>query len=304
MSLLSIVREKFKQLNSMDWRIQKIQEAIGRIELRQLAELKGTGLEQCEFKVYSQWGEDGIIQYLLRHLIIDEKIFVEFGVENYIESNTRFLLTNNNWRGLVIDGSENNIRYIKNDPIYWQYNLKAEYAFIDSENINTIIKNNGIEGDIGLLSVDIDGNDYWVWKAIDCIAPRIVICEYNSLFGPYATVTVPYDRKFIRNEAHYSNLYYGASISAFTALAQTKGYSLVGSNSAGNNVFFVRNDLLNEIEVLKPEEAYVKAQFREGRDVNGNLSFLDFDQRAELINELVVYDLVTEKNIKVKDLKR
>lgn len=289
----------FKQLFEQ---IDNIQKAIGRIEIRQICQASPECFSDCEFKVFSQTGEDGIIQFLIRNIPIQNKVFVEFGVQNYTESNTRFLLQNDNWSGLVIDGSRENISYIKNDPIYWRYNLKAECAFIDCENINTLIKDNGISGDIGLLSVDIDGNDYWVWKAIDCINPCIVICEYNSIFGPQAKVTVPYNKAFQRTIAHYSNLYYGASISALSSLAEKKGYSLVGSNRAGNNVFFVRNDLLSGLQPSKPEEAYVKAQFRESRDVNGNLSFLDFDQRVELIKELELYDLAAGKDVKIKDL--
>ena len=282
--------------------IDNIQKAIGRIEIRQICQTTPKCFSDYEFKVFSQTGEDGIIQFLIRNIPIQNNIFVEFGVQNYTESNTRFLLQNDNWSGLVIDGSQENINYIKNDPIYWRYNLKAECAFIDCENINTLIKDNGISGDIGLLSVDIDGNDYWVWKAIDCINPCIVICEYNSVFGPQARVTVPYDKAFQRTKSHYSNLYYGASISALSFLADKKGYSLVGSNSAGNNIFFVREDLLGGLQTFKPEDAYAKAQFRESRDVNGNLSFLDFDQRVELIRELEVYDLAAGKDVKIKDL--
>ncbi|MFM6343717.1 MAG: hypothetical protein ACKPFK_01030, partial [Dolichospermum sp.] len=106
-----------------------------------------------EFRAFSQWGEDGIIQFLIRNVPINRKIFVEFGVQNYTESNTRFLLINNNWSGLVIDGGSEEIYYIKNDPIYWQYNLKAVNSFITKDNINQIISDNGIQGEIGLLSV-------------------------------------------------------------------------------------------------------------------------------------------------------
>jgi len=235
--------------------LQKIQMGIGRIELRQIRILQKSSLSENEFRVFSQWGEDGIIHYLIHNVPIENKIFVEFGVENYTESNTRFLLQNNNWTGLIIDGSQDNINFIKNDPIYWRYNLKAECAFIDKENINTLIKNSGISGDIGLLSIDVDGNDYWIWEAINCISPRIVICEYNSIFGALAKVTVPYDKNFHRTKAHYSNLYYGASIAALTSLAEAKGYSLIGSNSAGNNVFFVRTDLCSGLQTRQPEDA-------------------------------------------------
>lgn len=300
--MLNNIKKYVLLFNDLSERIDTMQKAIGRIENRQLNRQSSTSFHDHEFKVFSQWGEDGVIQFLVNQINITNKVFIEFGVQNYTESNTRFLLQNDNWSGLVIDGSEDNINFIKNDPIYWRHNLKAECAFIDRCNINDLIRSNGISGDIGLLSVDIDGNDYWVWEAIDSVNPSIVICEYNSLFGPTAKVSIPYDKDFVRTTAHYSNLYYGASISALTSLAERKGYSLLGSNKAGNNIFFVRNDLIGELATSRPEEAYVKAQFRESRDINGKLSFLDFEQRLELIMELVIYDLVTGKNVKIKDL--
>lgn len=137
----------------------------------------------------------------------------------------------------MIDGDEKNISYIKNDDISWRYNLKAECNFITAENINHLFLKNGIQGRIGILSIDIDGNDYWVWQAIECVEPDIVICEYNHRFGKGKAVTVPYDPAFYRTQKHYSNLYYGTSIKALTLLANRKGYALVDGNSAGNNVF-------------------------------------------------------------------
>jgi hypothetical protein len=223
-------------------------------------------------------------------------------VGDYTESNTRFLLQNNNWAGLVIDGSPEYAARIKKDPIYWRFNVKVECAFIDRENINRIIAGAGISGDIGILSIDIDGNDYWVWQAIDCISPRIVICEYNSIFGPLAKVTIPYDSSFVRTKAHYSNLYYGVSLSALHSLARTKGYSLVGSNSAGNNAFFVRDDLAAGLKTLGPEEVYVQAQFRESRDIEGNLSYLTMSEGLKEIGEMPVYDLDLRQNIKIREL--
>lgn len=301
MTLLKKARKMSLRISNLFSNIVKIQEALGRIERRQI-EQRGGGIGDSEFRVFSQWGEDGIIQHLVRNVAIDKKLFVEFGVQNYTESNTRFLLVNNLWSGLVMDGSASDIAYIKADPIYWMCNLKAEHAFVTSENINELITRNGISGDIGLLSVDIDGNDYWVWKAIDCISPRIVICEYNSLFGPTAKVTTPYAPDFVRENAHSSRVYYGASIAALSELAATKGYSLVASNSAGNNVFFVRNDLLGSLKALSPADAYVRAPFREYRDENGDLTFYDFKTRIEMIKELDVYNLAAQKTEKIKDI--
>ena len=90
--------------------------------------------------------------------------FIEFGVENYLESNTRFLLINNNWSGLIFDMSKENISEIKKHYYYWRHDLRAETATITAENINDLIEKNGFKKPIGLLSIDIDGNDYWVWK--------------------------------------------------------------------------------------------------------------------------------------------
>ena len=298
--MLKRILRAYARLNSLSERMTRVQEALGRIELRQVANCGEASL--AEFRVFSQWGEDGIIQYLLAQVPIERPIFVEFGVENYVESNTRFLLTNNRWSGLVIDGSEQNIDYIRRDPIYWATNLKAEHSFITRENINELLGRNGIVGDIGLLSVDIDGNDYWVWQAIDTISPRIVVCEYSSQFGPTAEVTTPYAADFVRDTAHFSKIYYGASIAALAQLAERKGYSLVASNSAGNNVFFVRNDLLGDLKVLTPQQAYRRAQFREYHDERGHLTFDDFETRLGNISHLPLHDLKTGKTIPMADI--
>jgi hypothetical protein len=282
----------FDKLISIQSRLIKIQETLGRIESRQLQSLDKLELQDNEFQVFSQWGEDGIIQMLLRHIEIPNKIFIEFGVENYTESNTRFLLINDNWAGLVIDGSPENISYIKQDSIYWQRNLKAVQAFIDQDNINKIIAENGIKGEIGILSIDIDGNDYWVWQAIDVVAPAIVIIEYNSRFGKDKAVTIPYNPSFVRSEAHYSMLYAGASLKALYNLGKAKGYSFVGCNSVGNNAFFVRQDLKpTAIKELTVAEGYIASQFRESRDEKGNLSYLSWDEGNKILSSLPLVDL-------------
>ena len=252
-------------------------------------------LRETEFKVFSQFGDDGIIQYLIHQLRPVPDSFVEFGVENYRESNTRFLLVNNNWRGLVMDGSEDCIRYIQKDEIYWRHTLIARHAFIDRDNINALLRQAGFTGEIGLLSIDIDGNDYWVWDKIDIVEPVIVIVEYNSIFGPDLAVTIPYDPKFDRHRAHFSGQFWGASLPALTLLAQRKGYSLVGCNSAGNNAYFVRNDKIDKLPVLSPREAFVDARFRDSRDEKGNLTFRTGRERFKEIEALSVYDLQQDK---------
>jgi hypothetical protein len=302
LSTLNKIKLAVVNLFALPERVKDLQQAVGRIELRQIQQMGHSDIHANEFKVFSQWGEDGIIQFLIDRIPIENKTFVEFGIGNYSESNTRFLIQHNNWSGLVIDGSQDSIRSLQQEAIYCRHNLKSECAFIVKSNINQLIAQNGITGDIGILSVDIDGNDYWIWDAIDCIQPRIVICEYNSLFGSEKKVTTPYQDDFQIFKAHYSGLYWGASIGAFNHLAQQKGYSLVGSNTAGNNIFFVRNDVVGDIPVYTPQQAHVKSQFRISRSPDGSLSFLDRDAGLALVKDMPLYEVDTGETILVREL--
>ena len=253
-------------------------------------------LSEVEFQIFSQWGDDGIIQYLVNKLEIPNKTFIEFGVENYRESNTRFLLINNNWIGYVIDGSEKNIEYIRGDKISWAYELHAECAFINKENINELIGRAKFNPEIGILSIDIDGNDYWIMESIDCINPIILIAEYNSLFGKNTLWTVPYDPLFIRGEKHPSLVYYGASLKALESQASKKGYSLIGCNSKGNNAYFIRNDKLGFFKRTSVEEAYVLSTFREalidGMRPSGT-------ERIKLIEGMEIFDIEKKSVVKI-----
>ena len=129
------------------------------------------------------------------------------------------------------------------------------------------------------MSIDIDGNDYWIWKEINTVNPSIVIIEYNSLLGFEKNYVVPYDKKFERNKAHYSNIYYGASLPALVKLGNEKGYALIGCNSAGNNAFFVKKNLLNDkVRELTIEKAFQNRKFRESRNKNNKLTFLNSNE--------------------------
>ena len=252
-------------------------------------------LRDAEFKVFSQFGDDGIIQYLIYRLEPLPDAFVEFGVDNYRESNTRFLLLNNNWRGLVLDGNQKCIDEIRSDEISWRHTLTAKPAWITRDNINDLLRNSGFTGEIGLVSIDIDGNDYWVWEKLDAVDPVIVIVEYNSIFGPDLAVTIPYDPNFTRHKAHYSGQFWGASLPALDLLAKRKGLSLVGCNSAGNNAYFVRNNRIDRLRVLTPKEAFVDARFRDSRNASGQLTYLSGHHRFEAIEHLEVYAVQREK---------
>jgi hypothetical protein len=261
-------------------------------------------IQDAEFKVFSQFGEDGILQYLIRETGItrEESTFVEFGVQNYAESNTRFLLMNDHWRGMIIDGSKEYMDFVRNDDIYWRHDLTAVNAWIDRDNINQLIGDSGFEGDLGILSVDIDGNDYWVWDRIEVVKPIIVVVEWNSVFGADHPISVPYNPAFQREKAHYSNLFWGASISAFNHLAASKGYSLLGSNTVGNNLFFVRNDRLGRLTPLSAKDAYVESHFRDSRDVTGKLNFLGGEKRRLEILDVPLVDVITGKTTTIRAL--
>lgn len=251
------------------------------------------GLHTVEFSGFSQWDEDGIIDWLAERLPGIEPSFVEFGVEDYRESNTRLLLQLRNWRGLVLDGSAENVASIRRQNIYWRHQIEAVQAFIDCDNINRLIEEGGMAGEIGLLSVDIDGNDYWVWKAISFANPAIVVCEYNAVLGDLHALTVPYRSDFQRGRAHHSNLYFGASLRALRSLAAEKGYSFVGTTSSGCNAFFVRDDLAgNVLSALEGVWAFPSV-FREARDEEGRKLFTGGVDRMRLIADMPLIDVET-----------
>jgi hypothetical protein len=252
-----------------------------------------TRLRDAEFRVFSQNGEDGIIQFILRHCPEIPEIFVEFGVQTYAEANTRLLLELGNWRGLILDGDPRLEAEIIENEFYWRHDLLAKSAFITRDNINELLSGSGLAGDIGLLSVDIDGNDYWVWQAIDAVNPAVVVCEYNSVFGPDLAVSVPYREDFERRQAHYSALYFGCSLAALCFLAERKGFDFIGSNSFGNNAFFIRRDLGHPFLPLTARAGYVESRFRESLDRDGNRNYLRGPQRRGAIAHLPVIDVAT-----------
>jgi hypothetical protein len=261
-------------------------------------------LSEVEWQAFSQWGEDGILDWLVHHLPGIPETFVEFGVENYRESNTRWLLRARNWKGLVMDGSSDHMRDLHSQDICWKHELTGVAAFIDAGNINDLLTRHGFTGEIGLLSIDIDGNDYWVWQAIHTVQPALVVCEYNAVFGDLEALTIPYDAQFVRSRAHASHLYYGASIRALIHLATEKGYTFLGTNRHGSSGFFVRNDLAAHLTGRIERIRSWPSRFREARDGQGRLLFLSGEQRAAVIGSLPVVRIPEEKVVPLSSLDR
>jgi hypothetical protein len=200
-------------------------------------------LEQYGYKTYSQNDEDGIIEEIFNRIGTTNKRFIEFGVENGLESNTH-LLFHKGWSGLWIEGSEKYYKEIQMrfNPVIRNGRLKVINAFITKDNINGLFSSSGMRGEIDLLSIDVDGNDYYVWDAIDVVNPRAVIIEYNGKFPPSVDWTQAYDRNHIWNW----NDWQGASLKALERVGEKKGYQLVGTNYIGVNSFFVRKDLAKD----------------------------------------------------------
>jgi hypothetical protein len=233
-------------------------------------------IKKFGIKIYSQNDEDGIILYILKYIGIKTKKFIEIGVENGTECNTTNLLKNFNWRGVQIEGDKilYNDAKIQLKKILKKKikNLKLLNIFITKKNINKILKKN-CGKEVDLLSIDIDGNDFWVWKSINYIKPRLVIIEYNSFFGPTLSCTIPYNPKFIWDHKNKRS-YYGASLKALEKLGKQKKYTLVGVDGNGVNAFFVRDDLAKNINLKskKIKDVFVDNK-REARKYNQYLTW-------------------------------
>ena len=226
-------------------------------------------LELYGFKVYSQNDEDGIIEEIFNRIGTTNKIFVEFGVSNGLECNSHYLL-HKGWRGLWIEGSRKHFdeMFARFFPVIRIGQLGCINAFITKNNINDLIQSAKISGEIDLLSIDIDGNDYYVWEAINVVRPRAVVIEYNAKFPPNHAWTQAYNEKHGWDGSDW----HGASLKALELLGRQLGYRLVGTNLSGVNAFFVRQELAGENFIHPPtaEALYNPARFNKQQYVNGH----------------------------------
>jgi hypothetical protein len=203
-----------------------------------------------EYQVFSQNGEDGLLLYIFSQIGATNRFFVEFGAGG-ATSNTRNLSTQFGWNGVSFDGDETSIAemrelYCRLSAVDTTRALRAETVWLSEETVKHQLSQYGLPADFDLLSIDIDGVDYWLWRALEEFRPRVVVVEYNASLGPDANLAIPYDRDFYRwnRKWHPAGWYYGASLSAWAELAKSKGYKLIACESTGVNAFFVRADLL------------------------------------------------------------
>jgi hypothetical protein len=200
-------------------------------------------LQRHEHKAYSQNGEDGIIAEIFRRIGTTNKYFVEFGVGDGMENNTAFLLLQG-WQGAWIEGSTASAIAIRKTfaKMIGEKRLHLQNAFITAENIESLFANAAVPEEIDLCSIDIDGNDYWVWKAITRTKPRVVVIEYNSTFPASTEWIKPYNPTWTWD----GTTAFSASLKSLERLGTDKGYALVGCDFRGVNAFFVRHDLVGD----------------------------------------------------------
>jgi hypothetical protein len=204
-------------------------------------------ISETGYRVFSQFEEDGKLMFIFSIIGMENKIFVEFGSDDGVNSNSANLYFNFGWYGLFIDGNPKSIKrgkkFFDKYPHPWHYKPKFVCSMVKRDNINELIENAGFKGEIGLLSIDIDGNDYWIWDAITVVQPKVVIIETHNEFG-MNDIVVPYDPDYFYPGKH--PIYHGASPVAMQKLAARKGYRLVGANDMGFNLIFVRNGLADD----------------------------------------------------------
>jgi hypothetical protein len=200
-------------------------------------------LARHERKVYSQFGEDGVLQEVFRRVGTTNRSFVEFGVEGGLENNTAYLLLQG-WSGLWIEAVPAYVEAIRAGfaPLLRTGQLSVRGSAVTAENVERLFAEAGVPAEPDLLSIDIDGNDYWVWKSVTRYAPRVVVVEYNATFPPPTEWVMAYDPGY----AWDGTVTFGASLEAVVRLGAAKGYALVGCSLGGANAFFVRQDLAGD----------------------------------------------------------
>lgn len=247
----------FKQLDEIrkavvrptDYMLRNIQLLLSGIHRQQLlsqpkfADKKR--LEPFGFKVYSQNEEDGMIAEIFNRIGTTNKFFIEFGVDVGLQCNSHYLLFQG-WEGVYMEGSAKFVKKIRENfkiPLE-RGQLTLLHKFITAENINDLISQTKAKDlvEIDLLVIDIDGNDYHIFNAINVIKPRVVVMEFNAKFPPPVEYVMPYDATYCYDDSDAQ----GASLESMTKLANKKGYNLVGTDLKGVNAFFVRKDLCKD----------------------------------------------------------
>jgi hypothetical protein len=216
-------------------------------------------LNRSEASFFSRVGEDGIIAEIFRRIGTRSRFFCEIGAGNGLENNTAFLLLQG-WQGAWVDGGEGNALSIQKQFARELSAGKLRFArsFVTAENIGAILGSLGVPSEIDLISIDVDRNTYWVWKALTHLRPSVIVCEYNANFPPHVEWVIEY----VADCAWDGTTHFGASLKSLELLGREMGYSLVGCELVGADAFFVRSDLCGEhfMEPFTSEAHYEPAR--------------------------------------------
>lgn len=264
-------------------------------------------LWDSEVRVFSQWGEDGILNYLLDLANISKPCILEFGASNFNECNSRFAAEFRNASIYAVDMREDLVKNVEQLEIYWRNHIYPVQDIITPASaVFHMSRARKLMDRVDVLSIDLDGNDYWILDALDLADAQIVICEYNPLYGSQRACTVIREDSFDRTVKHHSWLHFGMSLRAAIKLMERSNLIFVGTNRAGNNAFFVRMDVANklpfEIPNMKELDKFTDWRVRESRGSNGKLNFLGMSERRQSIADCELYDLESNSIILVKDL--
>lgn len=215
------------------------------------------GIERYEFSLFSQNGEDGVLKYLFSEVGFTSRLFLEFGF-SVVENNSLRLILHEGFGGVFIDGNDLPVReFNRAAQSSTISDVHAINSILNLGNLETTIVESGFPHEIDLLSIDVDGNDYWFWEALVFLSPRIVAIEYNAGLGSELAIVVPCDPHFDRLTKHPSGHYFGASITSLEKSGKKKGFHLVGYGSEGINAFFVSENCLTEnLNVLSPKNSW------------------------------------------------
>ena len=263
-------------------------------------------LIDADYKVFSQTGEDGIIDYLLYSLNIKVPKFVEIGVGDYRESNTRYIFQKNCSKGLIVDKNKNLEKKVSKIVKLWKGDLTIIETAVTSENILHILNSNDFDNNLDVFSLDVDGIDYWIIDTLPEGFSKVAVVEYNSIFGSNLEVTIPNIENFDRKKYHYSCLCYGASLKALIKLMKRKKYVFVGTNIACHNAFFVLESEVKKLNLTLPDTndltKYSISHLSDSRSIDGKLSYLSGKQKLKEIENCEVIDL-SDKEKKLVKLK-
>ena len=301
----TLIAKRLYSLFSHD--ISQIRLRIGQQSLLSSKLLRGKfqRLSDAEITVYSQWGEDGILDYLCDVVSLERPHIFELGAGNFLECNSRFLIENRFASSVLVDARADLISTAKNDGVYWKTHMMAICEWITPSSVRNIQKTaREFLGHIDIISIDIDGNDFWVMTQIDLSEVKIVVAEYNPLFGINYPVSIPRDDSFSRESAHHSNLYYGVGLKAWVEYFSNLGFGFAGTNKVGSNAFFVKKAFIGGLDFSPAEDlsTYVNWSVRESRDTNGELDFLSGSQRLAEIGHLELVDVFTGKTLMVSEV--